>query len=687
MWIYVPSGQDLSAHRTFFFKGGVSTSERTPSAFFAPSTSKLLLQLSTEDNPEESIDSKAEVVQDSWTHYVFKLEESQYSVFVDGVLDSALVLSSPVIRNEADLLVGWAPGLTGPKMIAANIEIWAAELTSAQIGSMYSTQRPSFSSELNLRPRNLFIRDDDRHVGEMLRKLLNEVTELMNSETCNDPKERMALWVEAASLNSDVAALHAGEMHLYGTEYENLSKRDEEGFCALIPVKERSSSAGIEFLRAAANLGNGDAMYKLSMMISSGIGISGMLTLSESNLQPLQPSAPSTSIMIPPLSTSATSKESITSLSLSLLHQAAAAGHANAALSLAHKYQKGYGGVEVDSESSSYYAKISADAADVYYHIPGNQPYHQQHRLRVGHEADLIRGEQGEDDGELQYIIMMAEKGDVDFMASYAGMLYWGARGFERDHPKALELWNKAAAHDHVGALCGAASMYVRGEGTEVDVTKAVEYYERAAAMDSATALNGLGYAYFFGQGELLVDKAKALTYFMRAVDLENDADSLTNAAHCYATGQGAGTSTALRTAETTREGEGTRGGGGGRCASVCVCVCCVFFTTRVRTFHKSTQRFCFKGKLGGWRERERERERGSENLLGLSPPLPPPPRSFLAWFFLISPPVSRAANTAQATSGSGSIYVAHHIAPHLAASSRPCLDRRGRGGLGRRSL
>lgn len=234
MWIYVPSGQDMTAHRTFFFKGDVSSSERTPSAFFAPGTSKLLLQLSTEDNLEESIESNTEVVEDSWTHYVFKLEEFQYSVYVDGVLDSTLVLSSSAIHNEEDLLVGWAPGLTG------------------------------------------------------------------------------------------------------------------------------------------------------------------------------------------------------------------------------------------------------------------------------------------------------------HFMASYAGMLYWGARGFERDHPKALELWNKAAAHDHVGALCGAASMYVRGEGTEVDVTKAVEYYERAAAMDSATALNGLGYAYFFGQGGLPVDKSKAFTYFMRAADLENDADSLTNAAHCY---------------------------------------------------------------------------------------------------------------------------------------------------------
>jgi TPR repeat protein len=146
---------------------------------------------------------------------------------------------------------------------------------------------------------------------------------------------------------------------------------------------------------------------------------------------------------------------------------------------------------------------------------------------------------QGDDDEELQFTVMMAEKGDVEAMNSYANLLYWGARGFARDHDKALELWEKAAVHDHVGALCGAASMYVRGEGTDVNVERAVELYERAAAMGSPTALNGLGYAYFLGQGGLEEDKERAFGYFLEAAELMQDADSLGNAAHCYSTGQG----------------------------------------------------------------------------------------------------------------------------------------------------
>lgn len=41
--------------------------------------------------------------------------------------------------------------------------------------------------------------------------------------------------------------------------------------------------------------------------------------------------------------------------------------------------------------------------------------------------------------------------------------------------------------------------MYLKGEGTEVNHTRAVELYELAAAENHVRALNGLGYEYFHG--------------------------------------------------------------------------------------------------------------------------------------------------------------------------------------------
>ena len=89
--------------------------------------------------------------------------------------------------------------------------------------------------------------------------------------------------------------------------------------------------------------------------------------------------------------------------------------------------------------------------------------------------------------------------------------------------------------------------MYIRGEGTEVNVGKAVERYELAIEIGRggeggayATALNGLGYAYFLGQGGLEKNQTKGFEYFLEgSSSANNDPDSLVNAAHCYASGQG----------------------------------------------------------------------------------------------------------------------------------------------------
>ncbi|GMI03425.1 hypothetical protein TrVE_jg5909 [Triparma verrucosa] len=529
---------------TLWFKGSGHTNDRTP-ACFLKREGGLIFQASSEEDPEMQVETDY-TFETYKTYYVaVTVNNHQYITYVNGEVVGRIENDKTGLKhNTENFNFGWAEGLPGVQMDVVEVRVLEGFKSFKDVGREWEKVKNKIGDDNECKALvesssvSTYVNRGDEYSVQMIHRILGEVKELSDDEECTEPGKRLRLYEDLADLGNDYGALKAGEMHLYGVEFDDLGKKANSEFCEVLDASQRSESKGVNYLRIASDLNNGEAMYRLSILVNSGIGISGLLSLPPTSVLP-QSSSEGGTIMKPPLSTELMDQNNLNDLSLDLLHRSTRTGNKNAALSLAHKYQKGYAGLPPNQEAALHYAKIASDAADVYYHTPGNQPYHEMHRLRVGHEIELLKGEQGEDDEELQYVIMMSEQGDVDAMNSYASMLYWGARGFDRDHVKALELWNKVAEHDHIGGLCGAASMYVRGEGTEVDMTKAVEYYERAAAKDVPTALNGLGYAYFYGQGGMEVDQVKAFEYFSKAASLEQDSDSLTNAAHCYATGQG----------------------------------------------------------------------------------------------------------------------------------------------------
>ena len=602
------SGEAASSYRTLFYKGDPDAvnPQRTPSAFLTPlqpleprggeevehettsgesaaiveipsegqqrqhqgiaRVNPLLLQLSTVATDEASSPSKLGLTTATWTHLAFTLDDDDgsddgsskcsYKIYVNGVLDTELYFSDKVLHNDYPMMIGHAPGMPGPKMMLSSLQVYDEVLDKESIAKLWKRQlnaheldRGAFNDSFlasGLSPRLI-----GSSPSMLLEATFQEMKKVQSENDCGgDVDERLGLWEDAAKMGSGKAALMAAEIYIYGTERANLLKRDAGGkLCDVLELSKRDMSKGVRYLEIASARGSGEAMYKLSLMLSSGLGVAGIDALQHAqplSPAPLTPPSPSPSrstpskVMAPPLSTQTVSNARISKIALDLLHLAAGVGHVNAALNLANRYKRGFGGVKVDHEAAAHYLRVSSDAAHEYYHTPGNQPLHEYHRLRVGHEADIQKGQKGDDDEELQYTIMMAEKGDLEAMNSYAGMLYWGVRGFERDHKKALYYWDKAAERGHVGALCGAASMYLRGEGMEEsNLDTAVAYYLKAREMGSSVAINGLGYAYFFGQGGMEKDQEKAFGYFSEAANLAQDSDSLTNAAHCYATGQG----------------------------------------------------------------------------------------------------------------------------------------------------
>jgi TPR repeat protein len=247
---------------------------------------------------------------------------------------------------------------------------------------------------------------------------------------------------------------------------------------------------------------------------------------------------------------------SVTEVGLGMLHAAAALGDAEAALALAHRYEKGLG-VEASPDVAAFYYLGAAGESHSQFHRSGRQPSWEMNRLRDGEEEAEVAGQTGDEDERLRKLVAQAEEdGLVPSMVQLAGLLYWGHRGFARDQPRARGLWDAVAERGFLAAAGGgdggdpfpfettnaevaAAGMFLKGEGGDANHTRAVELYERAAAKGNVAALNGLGYAYFFGN-HLPQDLPRAFGYFREASASEAaEGDSLFNAAHCLANGLG----------------------------------------------------------------------------------------------------------------------------------------------------
>lgn len=56
-----------------------------------------------------------------------------------------------------------------------------------------------------------------------------------------------------------------------------------------------------------------------------------------------------------------------------------------------------------DTETAAWYMSCAAGTAYVEYHLPGQQPMLEKQRLTEANEAVVAVGQQGEDDGAIQY--------------------------------------------------------------------------------------------------------------------------------------------------------------------------------------------------------------------------------------------------------------------------------------------
>lgn len=124
-------------------------------------------------------------------------------------------------------------------------------------------------------------------------------------------------------------------------------------------------------------------------------------------------------------------------LGVGLYHLAAARSQYEAAAALSYRYRRGDGVVRSD-EVATFYSwvrchglvvgdfgslcavQVASDEGYRQHNAPGNHPANEMNRLTEETEADISKGQLGEDDVLIQTVMMQAENGNVNSMLEIA---------------------------------------------------------------------------------------------------------------------------------------------------------------------------------------------------------------------------------------------------------------------------
>lgn len=117
------------------------------------------------------------------------------------------------------------------------------------------------------------------------------------------------------------------------------------------------------------------------------------------------------------------------------------------------------------------------------------------------------------------------------------GDMYFYGRGMAINQAKALELYKKAAALDSVYGFFNVGFLYWNGPEEIQDPEQALQYLKKAAQMGYTYALSFIGDVYRTGPEEL-IDYTEAKRYYQKGVDV-NEINAIKGMALLYLLGQG----------------------------------------------------------------------------------------------------------------------------------------------------
>ncbi|KAI5299672.1 putative ATP-dependent RNA helicase DHR1, partial [Ascosphaera pollenicola] len=229
---------------------------------------------------------------------------------------------------------------------------------------------------------------------------------------------------------------------------------------------------------------------------------------------------------------------------------AALGGNVRSQMTLAFRRHTGIG-TPRDCDQAVYYYKQVADRAMEYYQSgpPGGRTLPRESYRWADEEGGVygegasvstsstaaLAGPDASMEDVVEYLDLLAKKGDVKATFSLGKMYYEGSRNFPRNIPKAMKyfslvtkhywgkngkvLTNHPAGIEKIAAKAGAhlGHMYLRGEEIPQDFDKALMWFNRGKEHGDPMALHFLGLMYMS-----LFFAAKAASYFKAAADRDH---------------------------------------------------------------------------------------------------------------------------------------------------------------------
>lgn len=476
-WLYVED-EPTGAHRGLFFKGDVDRlgGQRTPSAWLAADSNRVALRVSTDKGLDVGADTDVPLPLRKWTHLQFGFHNLSHSdnvkylltLDVDGARDATLEIFDPVTWNDGPLQLFRDPDRAGARGFVADVIVRARAPTRENAQWHYATARRVDRPDLRT------------HVAEPVDALVMAddpwAAALLTTEACAPYAERVAAY-EAAPSRADASRV-AAEILLFGAERLATGPKRCEGD-APPPLDAAAVQRGVAHLERAVSLGDAAAARMLAALTLAGF------TSRDGNLKAIAPPSQRTVVVA---SSIGDAVHNNTQQAVRLLLIAASRGDARACLALSGRYRFGRG-LSQSREASAWYAKCAAVVARDEFHTPGEQTFVELNRLtdETVDDGSVDDNQRGDEDAQLQAQMQRAEEGDVDACVASGDLLYWGARGFQRDHERARRFFKTAADADHAHARCLYASMLLRGEGGDTDHGEAVQQWR--AVLESTTCV------------------------------------------------------------------------------------------------------------------------------------------------------------------------------------------------------
>jgi len=130
-WLYLLE-DSTDNWRTIIAKGN-NIQELTPTIMLWPKERRLHVRVSTDMFWNEGIESRGIIGFKQWTFISVVISGQMMQLYINGNIDSQLILKGKVIGNKGDLYIGKDPWRTGTKMYIDNLKIYNTGISSKQI--------------------------------------------------------------------------------------------------------------------------------------------------------------------------------------------------------------------------------------------------------------------------------------------------------------------------------------------------------------------------------------------------------------------------------------------------------------------------------------------------------------------------------------------------------------------------